>query len=108
MKNEYPTEKELKEITNWDITKQDIRLLLEYIEDIWWCPDFGFKLSGKRILNLELNTGGWSGNEDIIIALKKNFLFWSMFWEKSIKGGHYYFRIDLKIFKRRKNEKTKV
>jgi len=44
-------------------------------------------------MKLELHTGGWSGNEDIIEALKKSY-FWIFYWEKSVKGGHYYFTIS--------------
>jgi len=77
--DEYPTEKELEIVKEWDILKNGVGGLLEHIESIWWCPDWGFKLSGKRVFRLELHTGGWSGNEDIIEALKSNNLFWVMF-----------------------------
>lgn len=36
-------------------------------------------------------TGGWSGNEDIIIALERNFLVLGMCWQLSACGGlHIY------------------
>ena len=94
MTERYPTEGELKIIKEWDLTKQEkVSDLLEYIEEIWWAPDWGFILSGKRVLKLELHTGGWSGNEDIIGALQRNILFFALYWDKSVKGGHYYFTI---------------
>lgn len=92
--NDYPTEKELEKIAKWDIRKNSVIELLEYIRRIWWMEDLLFNLTGKRVLKLRLHTGGWSGNEDIIYALKQN-LFWSMYWQKSLRGGHYYFKITL-------------
>ena len=99
-KDGYPTEGELNTIQNFDLIKEDVKHLVTFIKTIWWAPDWGFKLSGKKVLRLELHTGGWSGNEEIIGALHRNFLFWSMYWVQSRRGGHYYFRIK-KINKRK-------
>lgn len=93
---EYPTKEELETIKEWDILHGSIKDLLDYIESLWWAPDWGFHLKGKRVLQLELHTGGWSGNESIIEALQSNFMFWSMYWERSHRGGHYWFRIRLR------------
>lgn len=89
-KDGYPDEKELKTIQEWDVIGEanEISDLLAYLEELWRWPDSGFSLEGKT---LELHTGGWSGNEDIIIALEQNRLFWSLYWKKSVRGGHYYF-----------------
>lgn len=92
MSNEYPREDELKRIESWPIPN-DVRGLLDFIRHLWWQPEWGFILKGKRKLKLELHTGGWSGNEDIIGALLKNILFWDLYWVQSIRGGHYYFEI---------------
>jgi len=95
---EYPTEEELKTIREWDmvgIAALDMLRFLDYIKDLWWMPDWGFHLKGKRVLRLELHTGGWSGNEDIIEALQSNFMFWAMYWQQSRRGGHYKFRMEL-------------
>jgi len=92
--NEYPTEEELNIIEKWDLAKKSVRGLLDDVKSIWWCSDMGFQLTGKRVLRLELHTLGWSGNEDIIGALRKNYIFWGMYWKKSIRGGHFYFRIE--------------
>ncbi len=91
--DEYPTGEELKTIKEWDLAEKKVEDLLEYIEEIWWAPERGFILSGKRVKKLELHTSGWSGNEDIIGALQRNILFFALYWEKSVKGGHYYFKI---------------
>ena len=94
LKEEYPSDRDLEIIEHWDVMKCGVDGLLEYIKNIWWLPDWGFKLIGKKILWLELHTGGWSGNEDIIEALKKNEYFWAIYWIKSLRGGHYYFKIS--------------
>ncbi len=91
--SEYPTDYSLRLIKNWDITKFDVLDLIDFIEKIWWSPDWGFIKKGKHKIRLELHTAGWSGNEDIIRALNNNFLFWSVYWNKSVRGGHYYFTI---------------
>jgi len=89
----YPTEPELKYIEKFDITRRSVKELIDYVKSIWGFENWGFKLKGKKVLYLELHTGGWSGNEEILQSLKKNYLFWGMYWEKSIKGGHHYFKI---------------
>lgn len=96
---EYPTEAELETIREWDLLKKPVAGLVEYVRDLWWAPDWGFHLKGKRVLLLQLHTGGWSGNEDIIAALKQNVIFWMMCWRKSTVGGHFWFRIRVPLFK---------
>jgi hypothetical protein len=94
----YCTESELEDIKNWSIKNVDD--LIAHLKDVWQYSgtaikeSFGKSKSGELVLNLELHTCGWSGNEDIISALSKNVLFWSMWWAKSERGGHYYFEID--------------
>lgn len=101
IENNYPTPNELNKIKRWNILNdKEILVFLSYIEELWWMPDWGFKLKGKKVISLELHTGGWSGNEEIISALKSNFMFWGMFWQKSIRGGHYYFKIPMRYFKK--------
>jgi len=97
-KDGYPTKYELNKITTWDFLKKPITEFLEYIRQRWNWADIGyFDLSGKRILKLQLHTGGWSGNESIISAMRDNWIFWMMCWQKSERGGHYWFRIDLRL-----------
>jgi hypothetical protein len=96
-KNGYPTRAVLKLIRNWDIFKDGTLGLIKLIKEIWMFGDAGyfvFKRKGKKF-KLELHTAGWSGNEDIIEALGKNYIFWSVYWYKSEKGGHYYFEGEL-------------
>lgn len=95
----YHTAKELKAIKNWDV--KDTNNLIFQLKNMWeyndcfienWGLDRVFKK--RQVLTLELHTGGWSGNEEIIAALKQNKLFWMIWWWKTEKGGHYYFEID--------------
>ena len=101
----YPSDIVLERIKNFDIFEEDIEKLLELIENEWEYADVGYFKQyveeGKNIL--ELHTGGWSGNEEILEALRENFAFWSAYWWKTERGGHYWFELkDL-----RKNEKNK-
>ena len=89
----YPDEKSLKAIEKWDIIKDEVQGLLDLVEENTYTPDWSFSVKGKRILRFEYHTGGWSGNEDVISALERNPLFFALFWKKSTRGGHYYFRI---------------
>lgn len=109
-KDGYPTEEELKTIEKWDLSKHKVQDLLEHVRECWWQAEWGFDLdrtstySKSPALRLELHTGGWSGNEEIIGALQANLLFWALYWEKSERGGHYTFKIPVKK-KSRKNTK---
>ena len=99
-KDGYPEYKELKIIAKWDFRKKSIQEFLEYIRERWHYQGCGgFNLSGKKILQLRLNTFGWSGNESILSAVKINTVFWLMCWRKSTVGGHYWFRVKLNLFK---------
>lgn len=102
----YPTKKQLRFIKKFDLLKRPVCELLDFIEQIWEYGDWGFI---RKEHTLELHTGGWSGNEDIIAALKQNFLLWSMYWARHHRGGHFYFddemvAAELKGFITRYNE----
>jgi len=89
----YPTEETLNEIKNHSIIKkEEIENLLSLIQDNWTWDDM-FILNEQKGC-LELHTGGWSGNESIICALKENLHFWMVFWYKSKRGGHYWFNLN--------------
>ena len=100
MKEGYPEDFELRKIQKWNTS--DVINLIDFIESIWWTPDWGFRKTwGKdhihkkrHVINLELHTGGWSGNEDVINALLKNTMFKIMWYSQWNRGGHYRFEID--------------
>jgi len=87
----YPTNDELEKIKKWDFglfEEENIREFVEYIQELWHYPNYAV-FSGKTLI---LHTIGWSGNEDIIRVLQET-LFWKLFLEKSVRGGHYYFKL---------------
>lgn len=84
----YPTEEALKFIEEYDVfEKKGVEDLVDFIGEIWYHGDWGFIRGGDK---LELHTGGWSGNEDVIRSLEKTF-FWDFCLESYRRGGHYYF-----------------
>ena len=98
MEDIYPTNNQLNAIEKYPvITRDDMLKFLEYTKGYWHDSDWGWKQkqTKKDTIKLELHTGGWSGNESIIYAMQSNFLFWSMNWDMSKRGGHYYFTIKL-------------
>ena len=89
----YPTDIALERITNWN-HGDGWTELMQFIQSIWWASDWGFRVEenvGK--LKYNLSTGGWSGNESIVQAMQRNYLFWSLTWIQSRRGGHYIFEI---------------
>lgn len=93
-KHGYPTSKEIAKLKKHagaigaECAELDTDKLLNLLRDIWRYPDF-IKENGRH---LELHTGGWSGNEEIIGALQES-MFWLTAWRKSERGGHYYFEL---------------
>jgi hypothetical protein len=106
----YPTEEELKTFEKWkpntfDTKTFSVHEIVDHIKAIWWTPDWGFKLHEgrdrlfrKKVMKLELHTGGWSGNEDVIGELQQT-MFWILYWVESHRGGHYYFNIPWQAWK---------
>lgn len=84
----YPTEEELRKISEWDF--HDLENLMEYVKSKWMFADSYWHQEGKTYY---LSTAGWSGNEDLIQALRENTMFWTMCWYSSRRGGHYEFKL---------------
>lgn len=104
----YPTEKALKLIEEWDY--KDFEGLLAFVKDLWWYDEWGWDVVeiGEKLNHTDeiakrktyyLSTGGWSGNEDIIRAMEKNWMLWWMIWYQSRRGGHYIFEAPKVTFK---------
>jgi len=87
--NGYPEPEELEIIRQWDAIHDPLGLI-EYIRERWAYADAGYFKFDAEQGTLELHTAGWSGNESIVDALMDN-PFWMFFWEKSERGGYYYF-----------------
>lgn len=59
----------------------------------YWNQEYGtFDIESKEgIIILELTTGGWSENEELINELS-NTMFWFLWWQESKRGGYYKFK----------------
>jgi hypothetical protein len=93
----YPTEEWLQFIKEYNPDNTHISVFLEALEEGWHFGSWGFKLKRKYkgVRKLELHTGGWSGNEEIINEILSNIYLshFSMIYAKWTAGGHYYFEI---------------
>ena len=92
----YPTDEELDVIRKWSFASIDNKLanfrsFMEYIKSLWRYSYYGFHCKNYVY---RLATIGWSGNEDIIYAMKDNHLFWGMHWVSSNRGGGYTFAFN--------------
>lgn len=100
--DEYPTEEDLERITTWDfVATPGFVPFMDYVKARWWSPDWGWserdgvdELFDRPVHIYEISTGGWSGNESLIGAMQENFVFWSLNWMQSRRGGHYTFYVS--------------
>lgn len=96
---DYPSEETLEAIRNWPGWK--VNDLFEFVLKAWHWDDLAttnlrqeeWKVcdgeDGDKFLRLA--TGGWSGNEDIVMALKTNL--WALQqWQLSARGGLHVFK----------------
>lgn len=90
----YPSESILDDIKAW--SPNGFKLQCEELKSLFF--EYGRFSSevisdeeGKKQIHVYIATGGWSGNEEIIGALQSNFLWWSMNWQSSMRGGAYTF-----------------
>jgi hypothetical protein len=96
MSGEYPSDEELERITKWP--RDDVHGLLDFIREIWHHPDWGWEEfegrdDGEKIRVVHCSTGGWSGNEDIMVAFRSNFGAYHQAFDTYRRGGHYYFHL---------------
>jgi hypothetical protein len=98
----YPTPEWIEYIKNYvpDKSLPIIDFVKMILIDGWYMSDWGFVLKrqyrGK--IKIELHTGGWSGNEEIIDAIKSNIQLThgKMKYVSYRMGGHHYF--EIKVF----------
>ena len=94
MKDEhgYPTDEAIDLIESFDIIKEGQSSFWDLIEECWWMAERQMERKENEIV---LHTGGWSGNEEIIQAMKNSkYFLWGVFWVQSKRGGHYWFEIN--------------
>lgn len=99
----YPTEAALEKIEKWDY-KDGWTELLAFVRGLWVHRKYCWSME-KNVTTFDtpnykivvdvyhMSTAGWSGNESIIRALEKNWMFWTFCWEQSKRGGHYIFHV---------------
>lgn len=81
----YPTETTLEAIRKWPYV--DFKGLIRFVTEAW--DTAGAVYSDEEYLTLA--TGGWSGNESIVDALRVNDMFWVLCWVSSYRGGRHEF-----------------
>lgn len=87
--NGYPTDEDLREVTRLGGLTTPFEII-EFLKEMWIYDDYiDFKNDGD-IWVLQISTAGWSGHESILANIERT-LFWMMYWQKSKRGGHYWF-----------------
>ena len=88
----YPTEEFLTTIETWD-WKNGFEALLDYALKGHIYPTYWEKEDREDHWLYSVSTGGWSGNEAILCALRANTMFWMQCWLQSKRGGHFQFSV---------------
>ena len=80
-------DKDIEKVFNTNNFYEAVGILEKY-----WNDDYGtFDIEGKDgITTLELTTGGWAENEEIINKISYT-MFWFLWWQESKRGGYYKF-----------------
>lgn len=84
----YPTDETLTVITTWPI--EDADGWIKFIISAW--SDTG-RIWHDDNADLHMATGGWSGNESIIHAMRDNHILWMRLWKSSHRGGKFVFEL---------------
>ena len=87
----YPTRESLNKLKNYDLMHRPASEFLELLAETW---KWGIDLKGRH---LRLATGGWSGNEETMEYLNKNFMF-NMCWVSSHRGGLHIYHFSKDMF----------
>jgi len=95
----YPTEDALEIIEKWHW--DDAKGWFKFIESIWYLRSWGWSEGTQPdeydpeewVYLYNISTAGWSGNESIIHAMKRNDWMWHLNWVQSRRGGHYIFEL---------------
>jgi len=97
----YPTDEEIQKIKEWPLGRSYTEYF-DFIQTCWWAAEWGWKeedavdeLFKYPVRRYTISTGGWSGNEDIISAMKENQILWIVTWMQSRRGGHFIFQVQI-------------
>ncbi len=97
--SDYPDSAELKMLEDWPL--DDPVGWLQYAAALWSYPDrvrltvrendaYDFPRNCLALV-ADFSTGGWSGNEDVIGAMKGSQILWSATATQWRRGGHWQF-----------------
>jgi hypothetical protein len=100
--DDYPTKDCLTLISEWH--HSDPTGWFEFINQQWYATDWGWSSNVKPhrfkenefVMEHNVSTAGWSGNEAIIRAMEKNNMLWWTTWYESRRGGHYIFEVEMR------------
>lgn len=84
----YPTDETLDAIAKWPHSDPDG--WFNFCRNAWNHHYGNVKNDYQTITFI---TGGWSGNESIIEAMRENLVLWTLLWESSHRGGKYVLRL---------------
>jgi len=97
--NDNPTEEWLEFIRNYHPSEELplLKFVTEVLPKGWYLAEWGVIIHRKYrgVIRLELHTGGFSGNEEVIreILSNKHFTHFKMEYVQWKTGGHHYFEI---------------
>ena len=84
----YPLLRTIRKIEAWP--DSDLIGLMKFVSAIWWgAPPV------RRGRQFSFSTWGWSGNEEIIDAMKRNRMLMALCWVSSRRGGHHRFHVPV-------------
>jgi hypothetical protein len=82
----YPDDETFDQLKAWP--QDDFEGLMAFLQSEWIYPDYIHRSDDG---SWRVSTGGWSGHEDLISALRDNIMWWMFYWRASRSGGHYIF-----------------
>lgn len=105
---DYPDEATLSRIATWEIAWEDKGTFplygpwFAFIKAHWWMPDWGWQEfdgedDGRPARVYHISTGGWSGNESLLSAMRDNFVCYGLTFYVHKRGGHYEFRMPRRV-----------
>lgn len=91
--NDYPTHDQLERIRTWDY--KDPQGWFAYLQSAWHWEEYGpqeVPCEDEGYIEIWCSTGGWSGNEELIEAMRANRMLWALTVWAWRRGGHHTFR----------------
>ena len=92
----YPTDQTLAEI---EVYGGDLLEFFAGLYKVWhlaswgWHEGRGKGLLGEWVRRFHISTAGWSGNESLVEAMRKNYFLWHYAWVQERVGGHFIFEV---------------